>query len=90
MNKEKGLIALGIGASIAAAYCTYKFSQICPKARNSKKQYRRVFKTKDVDGCSDKELNDVELTIINGDDYSDQGSKVEQFSEASVPLSKVG
>jgi hypothetical protein len=89
MNKEKGLIALGIGASLAAAYCTYKFTNTCPMSHKAPKHYKKVFKTKDADGCSDKELDNIELTIINGDEYSDQGSKIDALSENSVPLSKV-
>ena len=89
MNKEQGLLALGLGASIAAAYCTYKITKASNKAKGKRRKNRKFLKTKDVDGCSDNELDDVPITIIEGDDFSNSNFNEEKFSETSVPLNKV-
>ena len=88
MNKEQGFIALGIGASIAAAYCTYKITKITEE-NSQKKKYRRMFKTKDVDECSESGLTDIELTILNGEDITESNFNGDQYSESSIPLYKV-
>ena len=86
MDKDKGLIALGIGASLVAAFCTYKITK---GGKRSKRKVRRLFKTKDVDGWSESGLTDVELTILNGEDGTDRSYTENEYSEQSVPLNKV-
>jgi hypothetical protein len=89
MNTDKKLIVLGIGASLAAAFCTYKLSSSKKQPKTKKKTKKEIAKrVVDVEGCSMSGLSDVDITIINGEDGT-QPVNQDQFTETSVPLSRV-
>ncbi|CAI2374576.1 unnamed protein product [Moneuplotes crassus] len=86
MNRDKGLIALGIGASLVAAFATYKMTK--KEKKRAKRKVRKLFKTRDVDGNSDSVLCDIELTIIESDKDTNSSQTEEKYTEVSIPLNK--
>jgi len=84
MNTDNNkLILVGIGASLAAAYCTYKFT----KTTHKKRRVRAHSPIRDVEGCFQNGLSDVDITILNGEECISKDEPTDKITEASVPLS---
>jgi hypothetical protein len=86
MTSNNKLLLVGIGASLAAAYCTYRMTNR-PKQKSARN--KKFIKVRDVDGNSEEGLSDVEIEIINGEESITQDDPIDKFTEASVPLSRV-
>mmetsp|Transcript_4789 Transcript_4789/g.4523 ORF Transcript_4789/g.4523 Transcript_4789/m.4523 type:complete len:279 (-) Transcript_4789:47-883(-) len=57
-------------------------------SNKSNKKSKRLFKTRDVDGCSESGLDEITLPLLDGDEGTETSYVQDKYSEISIPLNK--